>query len=98
MGFSLFLCESDDCFKWIAINYRGVGSELALMFWLACSSHRQEYSGVNSNPLNAKVGFSSFRRVVVRKQDSSFQNWEVLRIPKIYSLLVEHKVRQFSNE
>ena len=26
-------------------------------------------------------------QVVVKKQDSSFQNWEVSRIPKIYSSL-----------
>ena len=31
---------------------------------------------------------------VVKKQGSSFQSWEISRIPKIYSSVVEYKARQ----
>ena len=59
-------------------------------------------SEVNNDPLKAKVvvpaAFLPSAQVVVKKQDSSFQNWEVSRTPKIYSAVVEYKARKFSKQ
>ena len=49
-------------------------------------------SVVNNDPLQAKLAvkadFLPSSQVVVKKQDSTFQDWEVSQIPKIYSTVV----------